>query len=206
MGLVLVILHLFCLFCHLFFCHTSLTDSSVFLLWLYRPMQLHLAHPNHPEQPYSFKVSWLAILIPTAESLLPYDYNVFTALIPGSKVHGSYLDKTSLPPKRWFLTRPGVKGKIMLKEHFKPCIILPALWKPPGSGSSPPPPKKKSIQRLISLVRISCLLSFLPCISQIGRKGSETKSLLKVTNSVYGRAMKIHLFFHLSIYLCNNPG
>lgn len=169
MGLVLVILHLFCLFCHLFFCHTSLTDSSVFLLWLYRPMQLHLAHPNHPEQPYSFKVSWLAILIPTAESLLPYDYNVFTALIPGSKVHGSYLDKTSLPPKRWFLTRPGVKGKIMLKEHFKPCIILPALWKPPGSGSSPPPHQKK-INTEVNLIGQDFMPSFFSALYFTDRK------------------------------------
>lgn len=57
----------------------------------------------------------------------------------------------------------------MLKEHFKPCIILPALWKPPGSGSSPPPTKKK-INTEVNLIGQDFMPSFFSALYFTDRK------------------------------------
>ena len=58
----------------------------------------------------------------------------------------------------------------MLKEHFKPCIILPALWKPPGSGSSPAPPTKKKINTEVNLIGQDFMPSFFSALYFTDRK------------------------------------
>lgn len=100
-------------------------------------------------------------------------HNIFTDQLPRNKDHSSHLGKSSVTPKRWFLTWPGTKGKVTLKEWAQALHCSPSPLEAPGWYSRP---SKNSAHRLTWLVRIIWLFISLPCTLQVGSKGSEKKS------------------------------